>query len=441
MSVNPEILSESGFRQIDGESLPIFTRKTDDLTLFYAPGYLAAADPKAGDEILQILMGEIPFGNLTAHHLIRFAQSAKDEWRRMMDPAAWKPTCLTVYSSMACNLDCVYCFASEEHRHENMIPSEFILDAAREVLSNCAEKKKTFTVVFHGGGEPTLDPRLPELLSSLQNLSAVFQVPFRSYLATNGVMDAEKAAWAADNMDEIGLSVDGPPEIQDLSRPLRGGGPSSPFIERTAAIFKRKRKRLNVRVTVPADRFGMIRNIADYAAEKLMADEIRIEPVFCRGSYPDPMSADEFCSEYLKARKTMALKKIQMPFSGSRVGEIHGRYCQIFRQVLHLVPPFGRSPCFVLSTQAAVEHESRSLDHTVLSEEDPGCASCFNRFHCTRGCPDICPGPGGKLRDAGSFRCLVNRKIAEAELLEYAYEKLFDFVRRYGYAGIMLRGE
>ena len=27
----------------------------------------------------------------------------------------------------------------------------------------------------------------------------------------------------------------------------------------------------------------------------------------------------------------------------------------------------------------------------VTAAEDPDCLDCFNRFHCARGCPDVCP--------------------------------------------------
>ena len=173
--MSQEILNENSFRQIEGESLPIFIRNVGELTLFYAPGYLAAAGKRKAAEIRQILSGEIPFGDPEYSELIRFASSACS------------------YSSPVCNLKCTYCFAESARRSLSELDTEFILKSAREVLENCRESGAPFTAVFHGGGEPSLDPRMPELLTKLKAMSELACVPFFSYIATNGVMDAEKA--------------------------------------------------------------------------------------------------------------------------------------------------------------------------------------------------------------------------------------------------------
>ncbi len=444
MSVNPAArIDPSGFRLLEEAMMPIFSRKAGDLTLFYAPGYLAAAREKEAQEIRDILSGEIPFGNMTAAYLIEAARSAQSEWYRRHDLLNYAPTCLTVYSSQACNLKCSYCFAEHERDPRTDLDTERFADAVWDVAFNCSQADIPFTAVFHGGGEPSLDPRLPELLQTVRTICGTVRVPLYTYIATNGVMDAEKARWIAGQFDEIGLSVDGPPEIQNAQRPLRGGGQTSETVERTAAIFKEMKGRLTVRVTVPPENFSRIPEIADYCSGTLLADEIRIEPVYCRGTASDPDLADEFCENYLAAKKEFR----NLAFSGSRIGEIHGRYCQVFRKVLHLVPPRGCSPCFVLSSEMEAMREfpdfdpENALGLEMLSAEDPACESCFNRFHCARGCPDVCPALPGTLRDAGSFRCRVNRTLAEAELLETAGRSLFGFAEKYGYAGIKIRGE
>ena len=60
--MSPDALNNGGFQQIEGISLPVFSRKADELTLFYAPGYLAAARIRTAAEITGILSGELPFG-------------------------------------------------------------------------------------------------------------------------------------------------------------------------------------------------------------------------------------------------------------------------------------------------------------------------------------------------------------------------------------------
>ncbi len=435
--------NEGGFRRIEDEPLPIFVRKAEALTLFYAPGYLVAACEAEAEEIRGILSGDLPFGNPAAGFLINSASYALGEWQRRHNLLFYEPVCLTVYSSLACSLNCSYCFAKHERNDQLDLDFGFFTDAAWKVAFNCMQHKEPFTAVFHGGGEPSLDPRLPEMLGELKKICGTTGLTLFTYIATNGVMDAEKARWIAENFDEIGLSVDGPPDIQNKQRPLRGGGGSSGIVGRTAEIFKNLKGKLTVRATVLSENFRRIREIADYCAETLRADEIHIEPVYQRGSGPAAELADAFCENYLAAKEDGH----NLTFSGSRIREIHGRYCQVFRQVLHLVPPQGYSPCFVLSSEKEANHLCPEFDPDdvpdldMLGTEDPDCGGCFNRFHCARGCPDVCPGLPGTLRDSGSFRCRVSRTLAEAELLTIAKRSLFSIAGQYGYAGIKLGGE
>ena len=438
--MSPDVLNKDVFRQIEGVSPPVFFRNAGDLTLFYAPGYLAAAKKREAEEITGILSGDIPFGeDMTPHYLIRAALSAQAIWQQMHDPENYRPTCLTLYTTLDCNLNCSYCFAKAAHREGVRLSKDLIMAAAREVAGNCREKGEPFTAVFHGGGEPSLDSRLPDLLTDLQWICKQAKVPFRSYIATNGVMDPEKARWIAAHFDRVGISVDGPPELHNRQRPLRNGSESFRILERTIKNISRISENLSFRVTVLPENFGRIPEIAGFIAERFDAEEIHIEPVYHQ--HIDADLADVFCESFLKAQSEKPAKIVS---SGSRIGEVHGRFCQIFRQALHLVPPAGASSCFAVSSQE--EAEEKQLDpmqdealFEKLSREDPDCEHCFNRFHCARGCPDVCPALSVDARDAGSFRCRVNRRLAETELTETAERLLFGPARNYGYAGVKLR--
>ena len=446
--MNREFVTERlQFRQIEGEALPIFTRQFEELTLFYAPGYLAAAREAEAAEILGLLSGELPFdfertvspGAVTLE-LIRFAQNAENQWNSLLNPENYKPLCLTLYTSLTCNLHCTYCFAEPERDSALQLSREHIMNAAKRILSNCREEQKSFTAVFHGGGEPTMDPRLPELLADLKTMSMQEQVPFYSYLATNGVMPEERAVLFAKTFDQIGLSVDGPPDIQNRQRPLRSGGNTSAFVERSAGIIRDLQGQLTVRVTVLPENFSRIPEITSYCREVLHADAIRMEPAYRQDA--DLSAADEFCENFLKAKECAP----GLSYSGSRPDEIHGRFCHCFRRVLQLVPPEGVSACFAVSSVAEAEKKGVNLpwDRKIfetLSAEDPECIGCFNRFHCSRGCPDICPARCSELQDFGSFRCRVNRTLTEAELLRTAKVWLLDYAREYGFAGVKMKDE
>ena len=84
------------FKVLPDEELPIFSGKAEDLTLFYAPGFLAAAREKEAEEIRMILSGEYPFGNPIAGNLINAAAEACSAWAYDHSPDHYKPVGLPV---------------------------------------------------------------------------------------------------------------------------------------------------------------------------------------------------------------------------------------------------------------------------------------------------------------------------------------------------------
>ena len=145
--MNRETLNDmTGFRQLEGTALPIFSRKMDELTLFYAPGFLSAACDKDAAEIIGVLEGELPFGeNLTPHYLTEAACSVQDRWRTIHDPENYDPICMTVYSSMACNLKCSYCFSENERKQVFPVSVNFMKEYAdgMEQASNADIRRLT----------------------------------------------------------------------------------------------------------------------------------------------------------------------------------------------------------------------------------------------------------------------------------------------------------
>ena len=441
--MNPD-RSDVFFKVLPGASPDVYCGQLEELTLFYAPGYLAAAAEREAAEITGILRGELPFGkDRTAHYLTYAALSARETLRMAQDPARYKPVCLTLYTTLKCGLSCSYCFSRKAREEDLLLDEAFIFKTGRDVIENCRAAGEPFTLVFHGGGEPSMDPRLPFIFETLKKMCTNAGVPFRSYIATNGVMPRQTAVWIAENIDEIGLSVDGPPEIQDSQRPLFDLGKSSGPVEKTAEVFREHQKSFTARVTILPENYHRMAEIADYLLQRLRAETVHIEPVYARGNISVSEAADAFCGHFLALKQLLGEK---LPFSGSRIREVHGRYCSVFRQTAQAVPEKGLSACFALSSRSEADREGLLVRQgnlqdlfDRLSVEDPACGTCFARYHCARGCPDVCPALTPGPRDAGSFRCRISRTLAEAELLDAAEKQLVPFARQYGAAGMRLR--
>jgi uncharacterized protein len=346
-----------------------------------------------------------------------------------------------------CNLACGYCYADPAPEADTRLDLASVAAAADLVAGNCREKGLPFRVGFHGGGEPTLHRgQVEALLDLLREVAARHEVEPFLYVATNGAMPEEKAAWLARNFDMVGLSCDGPAAVHDAQRPARDGRGTLAAVERTAAMLHRAGTLFQVRATVTAA--GLVRQaeVADYLCQVLAPEAIRLEPAYLggrgwAGGAPEADRAGDFVAGFLEARAVAAEHGIPLTISGSRLGEVHGPYCHLFRQVLNLVPGKGgavATACFKAGTAALAQARGvvvgrldRAGNGFVLNSAriaalrrrlaalPVGCQACFNRFHCTGDCPDDCPLDGGSGAQAG-FRCRMQRALAEAVLAEMA---------------------
>jgi pyruvate-formate lyase-activating enzyme len=453
------------FRQVCVAGLPIYRLDCAEYAAFYAPGCLCVVDLAHAERFestisppktpLAAEQGMDWAGELWRRAELAMAQASR--WRE----GVFRPECLTLYMNNECNLRCVYCHTDPVPGPADRLDLATIAAAAEVVAENCSERGRPFYIVFHGGGEPTLHRERVE--RAMDRICAVASehevVPFR-YIATNGVMSEEKAAWLAHRFDLIGLSCDGPADIHDKQRVRWDGQGTLHILERTAHVLHEEGCHLHVRTTITRASILRQAEIADYVCQQFSPEEIHFEPVYFGGRANaatsfDARYADEFATHFLEARAVARGYGVDLLSSGSRPGTLHGPYCNVFREVVNLVPGDGSTDgrtavataCFKL-TEAAQIHERGAgigtldretgrfrIDHRRLralcerlDATLPECDGCFNRYHCARECPDRCPlddGAGLPETWRPGFRCQVQKAIASALLLETA-ERLWS---------------
>lgn len=282
---------------------------------------------------------------------------------------------------------------------------------------------------------------LQKVLQTVTDLTTAQQVPLFRYIATNGVLSAQKATWLAQNFDLIGLSCDGPPDVQNRQRPLWSSRAGSDYVERTARILREWDTPFDVRVTVTPETVHRQAEIANYICRVLQPNEIHVEPVYQGGrakSHDSITNANQFVNEFLQAEQVAQQHGISWCMSGSRPGDIHGPYCHLLRHVLHVVPGGMASACFKAGKAQTVQQAGLQIGgldevngrfrlnqdhiHNLAARLHPiprSCQNCFNQYHCARHCPDYCPLEAAD-DPAGTFRCRVNRQLTWARLQKTA---------------------
>ncbi|MDO8589603.1 MAG: radical SAM protein [Armatimonadota bacterium] len=434
--------------------LPVFGVEARDRHVFYAPGHAAVVPHNKAEAVRMSLLGKdrdrSSSGKLAAD-LMRAARTAVDDWKRRVE-APFAPRCLTVYLSNRCNLACSYCFADSGAGRADtaIVDAETVTAAARLVAESRGQAGEPFKLVLHGGGEPTVHWDLVERFVEITRREAArVGSGWFGHIATNGALPDARAQWLAKNFQSIGLSCDGPPDIQDRHRPLRGGGPSSPYIESNARAILSAGGHFAVRATIVPETVERQVDIVTYLHERLGAMEMRFEPVYrVRGSEGAGFDADQaewFAENFLKAQQRAGELGCDLTFSGTRLDELHGPYCSALRDTLHLTPDGSATACFFstdgrsgVGSQFVIGRMDRDagrfvLDQTRIDElrrraglVPPQCRDCLNAYHCARECPEVCYSMNTGEKDLGEgFRCRVSRLLAGAWILE-ATERASD---------------
>lgn len=448
-------------------SLPIFRLDEATRAILYAPGLALATSVTKAAAVEASLSGkpngrDAPVSGL-ARRLEARGREVLRSWRELTT-RPFEPECLTVYLSNQCNLACSYCYVAprrllrsrgrlrrdperEPGAAATIVSEPLVYAAARLVARNCARKSRPLALVLQGGGEPTLHwSLLRRVRNAVARIAGEHGLPTWAYITTNGVLSEKRAAWLARHFNLVGLSCDGPPDVQDANRPTATGAPTSAIVERTARTLAAAGTEFHVRVTVTPATLGRQREIVEYCCDRLSARSVRLEPAYA-GRHPSssvfrPESAGAFVDCFFEARQAAAARGCELRVSGVRPDEIHGPYCNPLREVLQLTPDGMAAACLLTTGNAEREDPALAiggLDPTTAAfvvdrgrVEDlrrragripPRCEACVNVYHCARDCPDSCVLTGDDDGDEHEgFRCRVQKLLACRFIREMAGE-------------------
>jgi coproporphyrinogen III oxidase-like Fe-S oxidoreductase/sulfatase maturation enzyme AslB (radical SAM superfamily) len=372
--------------------------------------------------------------------MLALAAQAEEEWRALRD-SEFRPVSLGLYLGNYCELACSYCFASAQRppegggRRASELSLEAALAGARLVARNCAQAGLPLSIVLNGGGEPSQSWELVRaIVHGTRRIADSFGLGWEGHLTTNGCYSKELARLIADSFTSIALSCDGPPEIQDAVRPMRGGAASSVAVRSSAEVFRKSGTAFEARATILPSTMERQTEIVDYLAGELGCRRVRFEPLYlAAGVKADafrPEDALPFAEAFSAAQRRAAALGAELIYSGVDLERPHGRFCETGRGTLRLRPDGSVSSCFfsvedgqggalvptvgrydpglgeiALDAEAAAESKRRAF------EIPPGCEACLIVHHCSRSCPEFC-GSGAALAPRGSFRCELNKALA-----------------------------
>ena len=148
-----------------------------------------------------------------------------------------------------CNLACRYCLGKQSQRAGKIADFKTI----KAAVDYIAGQRKSVEVIFISPGEHALESRLLE--RTLKYIGEKLKTS-KMRVSFNGAINPKTYLRLRDYFNVFRISLDGPPEIQDLQRPMKGGGKSSKRVEATIRELKKNNKSLLVTAILTHNHIG-----------------------------------------------------------------------------------------------------------------------------------------------------------------------------------------
>lgn len=178
----------------------------------------------------------------------------------------WNP--IGICPTYSCDLRCNYCGYSSEAKKtmpvEMRTVEVFLADVIkRYIVSRHLKRINTpLTLFISGGGEPTYEwDLLKDIVSYFNRLCVMHGITGHINLTTNGLLNDTQLEFLANNVQEVMVSYDGLPYIQNNNRPSANGKPTSSIVENTIRRLSNAKLKLTVRSTLWPDTYEEMQHI------------------------------------------------------------------------------------------------------------------------------------------------------------------------------------
>lgn len=328
-----------------------------------------------------------------------------------------------------CTLGCLYCHANAGAKEEM---SDELLNSALHYAFETAKQNelKGVNISFAVGGEPTTNWELfTSCIQRIKDFESRYSIPVHISMTTNGYYGTNKKQFIAENLHSVLLSLDGPPEIQNLHRPSISGKESYSTVRDSALFFIKNVKSFAIRSTVSNHSVKKMPQIVEFFFKELGNQyHLVFEPLVPLGratintlSVSEP-SQHDFVNYYIQAKELGKSLGIEIRTSAANHKRLVTSFCGAMS-----IPSFTVTSKGIVTT---CERDSEGKDYgygKYLPESDnfvfdeekinynksllsiPGkCKECFCKWHCAGDCPDT--------RNINYDRCFVNKRLIQYEL-------------------------
>jgi uncharacterized protein len=352
--------------------------------------------------------------------------------------AVIKALCLHVAHD--CNMSCRYCFADEgAFAGDRALLSAETGKRAIDFLLARSGGRRNLEIDFFGG-EPLLNfPVVRELVAYGRARERDFGKHIRFTITTNGLLlDDEKGAFCNAHMDNVILSLDGRPEVNDAMRRTAGGGSAYDLILRNYKRFVRNRAgSYYIRGTFTRHNLDFsedVRHLADLGFRNISA-----EPVVA-GEEHDFALREADIPRILAEYDRLAALCLSRARSGADISFFHFNMdleqgpC-VFKRIagcgagteyaavspegdLYPCHRFVGNPDFRMGNlrDEVFENPFYERFNRAHLQNKPECRACWAKFYCGGGCHANALLANGDILKPYAIGCALERKRAECAI-------------------------
>lgn len=162
-----------------------------------------------------------------------------------------------------CNFRCRYCGYSSDEQNTSKLElddiSAFIKDTLirRTIKKLITKQDEPLVVEFTGGGEPTYDWELfAESVQLIKHECTENNIPVSLHLTTNGMLSNQQIDFISDHFNNVMVSYDGMPQIQNKNRISPYKSKTNELVENTIHLLSVRGIPLTIRSTIWQDDFN-----------------------------------------------------------------------------------------------------------------------------------------------------------------------------------------